>query len=136
MEEDETGEDEDEDENVEMDFGEETGSDDTSNTDEEEEDILEGGGREPEEGWQDEDEDDDDDDDNEDGEEGDDGILWQIKSSGFLLKKYTNLRKHLPRTSMPIVILLTQLGRTKMKMVRWLFDNGILHINDATPYCC
>jgi hypothetical protein len=34
---------------------------------------------------------------------------------------------------MPMVILLTQLGRTKMKMVRWLFDYGILHIDDAIP---
>lgn len=92
----------DEDEDVEMDFGEETGSDDTSNTDEEVEDVLEGGARESETGWQDEDEeyeeddlveneddedeDDGDEDEDEDGdpgpyvgEEGEGEILWQVR---------------------------------------------------------
>ncbi|KAF7981836.1 hypothetical protein HWV62_31363 [Athelia sp. TMB] len=70
---------EDDDEDAEMDFGEETGSDDTSNTDEEEE-ILDADVRESQEGgWQDEDEEyeeddlieqeDDDDDDDGDGED-------------------------------------------------------------------
>lgn len=85
---------EDDDEDAEMDFGEETGSDDTSNTDEEEE-ILDADVRESQEGWQDEDEEyeeddlveqeDDDDDDDDDGEdEGAPGpdveaeMIWQV----------------------------------------------------------
>ena len=80
-----------------MDYGDETGSEDTSATDEDEapglDDDLEHETGESEEGWQDEDEEgeeglvendevngdeDDDDDEDEGDDDGDDGVMWQV----------------------------------------------------------